>query len=112
MKFTVRDLCWLLLVVGLGLGWYAHAHSPVVVREGDLVYIVHATKIGTEEDLFVARAIAHTVSAKEFRVDLPYSVPVSGVVIHESGHFLGVIEDDKSPLGKVRRIKLSIQAGP
>lgn len=107
MKFTLRDLCWLLLVVSLGLGWYAHTHSVVVVREGDLVYIVRLLKVGSEEEhLSVSRGIAHTVSAREFRTDhtLPYYA--SGVVIHKSGQFLGVTVEDESGVGKVRRLKL------
>jgi hypothetical protein len=40
LRFTIRDLLWLTVVVGLSLGWYGHYHRltrpPKLYRDEEL----------------------------------------------------------------------------
>lgn len=107
MKFTLRDLCWLLLVSAVGLGWLVHARrSGPAVQEGDLILVVSPVKIGPEQDFFLTRCIVHTVTANEFRIDHQSPSGLNGIAIDASGQFLGVTIQNKSGIGKVRRVRL------
>ena len=103
MKLTIRDLFWFVAVLALGLGWWVHAHTPVEIREGQIVLIVQPG-----DGYRFTRGIAHAVTAEEFSVDTPSSTGLrDGVVLNGNGEFLGVVGGGPNPTLRVERIRIS-----
>jgi hypothetical protein len=55
LRFTIRDLLWLTLAVGLGAGWYVEHRQQVALRlkqartQGELVRSHHAEALRARE---------------------------------------------------------------
>jgi len=109
MKFTLRDLCWLLLTVGIALGWYVHSRWHVSLRAGDVISMV---QIGFDQEPQVNIGIVSSVTADTLQVDVATSGRLpQGIAIDESGECLGVVYSEDGHC-KVRRLSAIPYRGP
>ena len=91
-KLNLRDLFWLVVVVAMGIGWWAQVRIPTSVLVGQPVRVVRQDRFhGCVE----VAGIVSSVCGDGFSIDTSHSKPVrDGIVIDLAGNYLGAVSRD------------------